>query len=134
MSVAEIRDALRAGYTALLEMGYEIAPARRRRFLALAREAQELLRGIEGLTYTVWEDAGTPNRFYELLVCRRPEVLDQLASTDGPLPRLAEEIEGCRVPSGFSLQRAWLGALPHGQRASRLGPAPEESLVRPGVA
>ncbi len=134
MTLTEIRQALRSGRTVLLQMGYEIAASRRHRFLALAAQAQEILRGIDGQTYTVWEDPGHPNRFYELLVCRRPEVLDQLASAHGPLPELAEAIEACRVPSGFSLHRAWVGALPDGQGAPGLAPAPEESLVRRGVA
>lgn len=130
MTLEEIRTALESGHTVLLQMGYEITPARRRRFLGLAREAQEILRGIEGQTYTVWEDPGHPNRFYELLVCRRLEVLDQLASAHGPLPKLAEEIEACRVPSGFSLHRAWLGALPDGHGAPRIAAVAGDSLGR----
>lgn len=130
MTLEEIRKALGAGYTVLLQMGYEVTPPRRRRFLALAQEAQEILRGIEGQTYTVWEDPGYPNRFYELLVCRRLEVLDQLASGHGPLPKLAEEIEACRVSSGFSLHRAWLGALPDAQGTPRIAAVTEDSLVR----
>jgi hypothetical protein len=130
MTLEEIRKALGSGYTVLLQMGYEVTPSRRRRFLALAQEAQEILRGIEGQTYTVWEDPGHPNRFYELLVCRRLEVLDQLASAHGPLPKLAEEIEACRVSSGFSLHRAWLGALPDAQGTLRIAAVTEDSLVR----
>lgn len=133
MTLAEIREALSAGHTVLLQMGYEIQASRRRRFLALARKAQEILSGIEGQTYTVWEDPGHPNRFYELLVCRQLEVLDQLASTYGPLPKLAEEIEACRIASGFSLHRAWLGALPDAHGAPRIGLAAEDSLIRQGV-
>jgi hypothetical protein len=130
MTLEEIRKALVSGNTVLLQMGYEITPSRRRRFLALAREAQEVLREIEGQAYTVWEDPGHPNRFYEMLVCRRLEVLDQLASVHGPLPKLAEAIEACRVPSGFSLHRAWLGALPDGHGAPRIAAITEDSLVR----
>jgi len=130
MTLGEIRKAVGSGYTVLLQMGYEIAANHRRRFLALAREAQEILRGIEGQTYTVWEDPAHPNRFYELLVCRRLEVVDQLASTHGPLPKLAEEIDACRVPSGFSLHRAWLGALPDMLGAPQVAAVTEDSLVR----
>lgn len=130
MTLEEIRKAVGSGCTVLLQMGYEVTPARRRRFLTLAQEAQEILRGIEGQTYTVWEDPSHPNRFYELLVCRRPEVVDQLASAHGPLPKLAEEIEACRIPSGFSLHRAWLGALPDAQGVPRIAGASEGSLVR----
>jgi hypothetical protein len=130
MTLEEIRKAVDSGCTVLLQMGYEITPDRRHRFLALAREAQEILRGIEGQTYTVWEDPGHPSRFYELLVCRRLEVLDLLASSDGPLPKLAEEIEACRVPSGFSLHRAWLEALPDALGAPQVAAVTEDSLVR----
>jgi hypothetical protein len=130
MTLEEIRTALESGHTVLLQMGYEIAPSRRPRFLGLAREAQEILRGIEGQAYTVWEDPGHPNRFYELLVCRRLEVLDQLASAHGPLPKLAEEMEACRVPSGFSLHRAWLGALSDAHGAPRIAAIAGDSLVR----
>jgi hypothetical protein len=130
MTLEEIRTALESGHTVLLQMGYEITPNRRRRFLGLAREAQEILRGIEGQTYTVWEDPGHPNRFYEFLVCRRLEVLDQLASTHGPLPKLAEEMETCRVPSGFSLHRAWLGALPDAHGAPRIAAVAGDSPGR----
>ncbi len=129
MTLEEIRRALASGCTVLLQMGYEISPSRRRRFLGLAREAQEILRDIEGQTYTVWEDPGHPNRFYELLVCRRLEVLDQLASAHGPLPKLAEEIETCRVPSGFTLHRAWLGALPEAHGVPQIGGIAGDRLI-----
>jgi hypothetical protein len=133
MTLEEIRRAVGAGRTVLLQMGYEITPVHRRRFLVLAQEAQEILRGIEGQTYTVWEDPSHPNRFYELLVCRRIDVLDQLASAHGPLPKLAEEIEACRVSSGFSLHRAWLGALPDAPGMPRIAAVSEDSLARGGV-
>ncbi|HWU40451.1 MAG TPA: hypothetical protein VN203_22615, partial [Candidatus Acidoferrum sp.] len=97
MTLEEIRGAVSSGSTILLQKGYEIAPNHRGRFLALARQTQEVLHGIDGQTYTVWEDPGHPNRFYELLVCRRLEVLDQLASADGLLSKLAEQIEACCV-------------------------------------
>ena len=130
MTLGQIRKAVSSGYTVLLQMGYEVRPDHRRRFLVLAREAQEILGRMQGQTYTVWEDPGHPNRFYELLVCRQLEVLDQLASTLGPLPKLAEEIDACRVPSGFSLHRAWLGALPDALGAPHVAAVSEDSLVR----
>ncbi|HWU40801.1 MAG TPA: hypothetical protein VN203_24395, partial [Candidatus Acidoferrum sp.] len=79
---------------------------------------------------TVWEDPGHPNRFYGLLVCRRLEVLGQLASADGPLSRLAEQIEACRVPSGFRLNRVWVGAITDGLEAPHVTAVSEDSLVR----
>lgn len=130
MTLEEIRKTVRSGYTVLLQMGYDIMPNRRRRFLALAREMQAILGGNAGQRYTVWEDAGHPNRFYALLVFRRLELLDQVASTHGPWPKLAEEIEACRVPSGFSLYRAWLGALPDPLGASHTTAVAEDLVVR----
>ncbi len=130
MTLEEIRKGVRSGYTVLLQMGYDIMPIRRRRFLALAREMRAILGGNAGQPYTVWEDAGHPNRFYALLVFRRLEVLDQLASTHGPWPKLAEEIEACRVPSGFSLYRTRLGALPAPLGASHTTAVAEDLVVR----
>lgn len=124
ISLPGIREALAAGRTVLLQMGYEVAPARRRRYLELLREVQEILRRVEGQTHTVWEDLAHPHRFYELLACRRVEILDQLAATDGPLATLAEEIEACRVPDGFTLRRAWWGALPGQEGTARVAPLP----------
>ena len=130
MTLEEIRSAVNSGYPVLLQIGYEIAPDHRSCFLALARQAQEVLRGSDGQPYTVWEDPGHPNRFYELLVCRRLEVVDQLASADGPLSKLAEQIEACRVPSGFRLNRAWLGAITDALEAPHMAAVTEDSLVR----
>jgi hypothetical protein len=124
----------------MLQMGYEIVPARRDRFLMLIREVQEVLRGVKGQSYTVWEDPGRPNRFYELLVCRQMGVLDELTSGDGPLARLVEQVEACRVPDGFALHRVWWDAVPeHAALANILlpdtrgrgGPSP---LPRGGAA
>lgn len=134
MTIEQIRAALSSGYAVLLQMGYEISPPRRRRFLALAREAHEILNGVEGQSYSVWEDPGHPNRFYEFLVCRRVEVLDELALAHGPLPKLAEQIEACRVRTGYSFHRAWVGALPDGQVTPRMAPVPEGSLSSQGIA
>jgi len=134
MTLPEIRHAMTSGRTVLLQMGYEIAPSRRRRFLRLARDAQGILRDLEGQTYTVWEDPSHPNRFYELLVCRRIEVLERLADAASPLSKLAEEIEACRVHSGFSLHRAWLGALPDEPGATWIVPLADGSPARRRVS
>lgn len=129
MALTEIRRALHSGHPVLLQMGYGIAPSHGRHFLALAQEARDILSGMDGQTCTVWEDPGRPNRCGELSLFRRLELLDQLASTEGPLPVLAEEIEACRVPSGSGLHGARLGALPDARGAPRLGPAPEGTQV-----
>ena len=112
VTLMEIRWALAAGRTVLLQMGYEIAPSQRIRFLDLVREMREVLRGVQGQMYTVWEDPAHPNRFYELLVCRQVGVLDHLTAGDGPLARLTEQVEACRAPDGFFLRRVWLDAVP----------------------
>lgn len=130
ITLAEIREALAAGHTVLLEMGSDIGLSNRSRFLELTRQMQEILSGVEGQTYTVWEDPAQPNRFYELMVCRELEILDQLAATEGPLPRLAAEIEACRVPRGFVLHRVWWGALPEQRWAAHFAPVPEASAAR----
>lgn len=130
MTLPEIRHALTSGRTVLLQMGYEIAPSRRRRFLRLARDAQGILRDLEGQTYTIWEDPSHPNRFYELLVCRRTEVLERLADAASPLSRLAEEIETCREHSGFRLHHAWLGALSDEPGATWIMPVGDGSPAR----
>jgi hypothetical protein len=130
MTLPEIRHALTSGRTVLLQMGYEIAPSRRRRFLRLARDAHGVLRELEGLTYTTWEDPSHPNRFYELMVCRRIEVLERLAEAASPLSRLAEEIETCRVHSGFRLHHAWLGALPDEAGGAWIMPVGDGSPAR----
>lgn len=130
ITLAEIREALGAGHTVLLEMGSDIAPSNRSRFLELTRQMQEILSGMEGQTYTVWEDPTQPNRFYEMLVCRQVGILDQLAATEGPLPRLAAEIEACRVPGGFVLHRVWWDALSEQRWAAPFAPIPEASVAR----
>jgi hypothetical protein len=115
VTLMEIRWALAAGRSVLLQMGYEVAPSQRIRFLDLVREMRAAFRGVQGQTYTVWEDPAHPNRFYELLVCRQVGVLDHLTAGDGPLARLAEQVEACRAPDGFFQRRVWLDAVPeHG--------------------
>jgi hypothetical protein len=130
MTLEEVEKAVESGRTVLLLVGYEITPDRRRRFLALVRETQEILGKGEEQTYTVWEDSGQPNRFYTLLVCRRLEILGQLVSARGPLSRQLEEIEACRVPSGFSPHRAWVEAVPNPLGAPHMAAVAENWLTR----
>lgn len=109
ITLSLIRATLLEGRTVLLQLGYEIAPAHRVRYLELMRQMRDALNGVEGQTYSVWEDPRHPNRFYELLACHRPTVLERLAAIEGPLPRLAKEIEACRPPNGPILRRVWWG-------------------------
>ncbi len=132
VTLMEIRWALAAGRSVLLQMGYEIAPSQRIRFLDLVREVREALRGVQGQMYTVWEDPAHPNRFYELLVCRQVGVLDHLTAGDGPLARLTEQVEACRAPDGFFLRRVWLDAEQSSVAGSPDYGGPLRSLSRLG--
>lgn len=122
VTLMEIRGGLAAGRAVLLQMGYEIAPSQRIRFLTLIREMQGVLYGVAGQTYTVWEDPAHSNRFYELLVCRQVGVLDHLEAGDGALARLTEQIEACRVPDGFVQRRVWWGAVPEQEWTAPFAP------------
>jgi hypothetical protein len=132
VALMEIRWALAAGRAVLLQMGYEVAPSQRIRFLELVREMREALRGVQGQTYTVWEDPAHSNRFYELLICRQVGVLDHLTAGDGPLARLTEQIEACRAPDGFFLRRVWLDAEQSSVADSIESGGPLRSLSRLG--
>ncbi len=129
-TLMEIRWALVARRTVLLRMGYEIAPSQRIRFLDLVRETREVLRCVQGQVYTVWEDPVHPNRFYELLVCRSVGVLDRLTTGDGPLARLVEQVEACRVSGGFAIRRVWWGAVPRQERRVPVAPGDAASTPR----
>lgn len=132
VTLMEIRWALAGGRTVLLQMGYEVAPSQRIRFLDLIREIRAAFRGVQGQTYTVWEDPAYPNRFYELLVCRQVGVLDHLTAGDGPLARLTEQLEACRAPDGFFLRRVWLDAEQSSVADSFESGGPLRSLSRLG--
>lgn len=124
VSRAQLRDRLAAGRPVMFQLGYEIAPAQRRRFLTAIRRMQAGMGGAEGWSYTVWEDPRHSHRFYELLVCFRPGALDQLAERDGGLAALAAEIEACRVPGGPIFRRVWWEVPPRRSAAApRSGPA-----------
>ena len=112
ITLPQIREALSAGRTVLMQLGYEIAPEQRVEYLELMREMQRILSEADGQTYSVWEDPRHPNRFYELLTCHRLVALDRLTSSQGELPGLATQVEACRVPGRPVLRRVWWGVLP----------------------
>lgn len=128
VTLEQIRRRLRDGHAVLLQLGYEIEPGERVHFLAAVTRMQEALRGMEGHTFTVWEDPRHPNRFYECLECRDLAALDRLMALDDPLPELAAEVEACRPPDGWIIRRAWWGI---GNRTYRSRPA-SRGIVRPG--
>jgi len=107
VSATQLRDMLARGRTVMLQLGYEIAEEHRPRYLELIGEIQASMEGLEGQSYTVWEDPRHLNRFYELLVCFRPEALDRLIDRDRRLAGIAAEIEACRAPRGPVFRRAW---------------------------
>lgn len=128
-----IREALTDGRTVLLQLGYDVAPSRRPRYLELLRQMQGALEGAQGLTHSAWEDPRHPHRLYELLVCQRPAALDALTTTDGLLARLGEEIETCRLSGGLVLRRVWWSVSAGSQGASALPPVPDAASIRGGV-
>jgi hypothetical protein len=129
----QIRDALLAGRTVLMQLGYEIVPERRAEYLGLMSEMHRILDATDGQTYTVWEDPRHPGRFYELLACHRLWALDRLTTSRGELPGLAERIEECRMPGRPVLRRAWWKIQPeHGQSAARVSPMDQASTRERG--
>jgi hypothetical protein len=112
IALDQIRKALIAGRTVLLQLGYEIAPDRRPEFLAVIREMQDILNGLDGHTHSVWEDPRHPNRFYELVICHRLDALDRLTKDRSELAGLDARIEACWLPGRPVLRRAWWGAFP----------------------
>ena len=128
-----IRKALSEGRTVLLQLGYDVAPSHRQRYLELVRQMRQALEKADGLTYSAWEDPRHPHRFYELLTCKRSAALDVLTATDGPLAILGEEIESCRLPSGLTLRRIWWAVPPRAEVASDLAPVREAVPVHEEV-
>lgn len=107
VSVSQLKDMLARGRTVLLQLGYEVKPDMRPRYLELIAKMQVGMGPLDGQHYTVWEDPRHPNRFYELLVCYRPEALERLMGRDWHLSEIAGEIEACRTPDGPVFRRAW---------------------------
>jgi len=133
ITLPQIREALSAGRTVLMQLGYEIAPEQRAEYLELMREMQRILSVADGQTYSVWEDPRHPNRFYELLTCHRLVALDRLTRSQGELPGLAAQVEACRVPGRPVLRRAWWGVLPErAQGAARVSLADRASARERG--
>jgi len=112
ITLDQIRKTLASGRTVLMQLGYEIAPERRREFLRLVREMQRVLNEVGGQVHSVWEDPRHPNRFYEVVVCHRLEDLDLLTSERSELAGLDAEIEACWLPGRPVLRRAWWGVFP----------------------
>ena len=103
----QIRSTLAGGRTVLLQLGYEIVSSRREEFLGLIREMHLALNDQGDDVYSAWEDPRRPNRFYEVVVCRRLETLDLLTSDRSELAALDAEIEACWRPGRPVLRRAW---------------------------
>ncbi len=120
VSVTQLRDMLARGRTVMLQLGYEVKPEMRPRYLELVGKMLDGMESLDGQRYTVWEDPRHPNRFYELLVCHRPGTLDRLMARDWHLAEIAAEIEACRAPHGPVFRRAWW----------ELRPAPSASPAR----
>jgi hypothetical protein len=128
-----IRDALSEGRTVLLQLGYDVAPSHRLRYLELVRQMRQALERAEGLTYSAWEDPRHPHRFYELLACKRLAALDVLTANDGALTILGDEIEACRLPAGLTRRRIWWAVPLQAEGASHLAPVREDTPVREEV-
>lgn len=103
----QIRSTLAGGRTILLQLGYEIVSSRREEFLGLIREMHLALNDQGDDVYSAWEDPRRPNRFYEVVVCRRLETLDLLTSDRSELAALDAEIKACWRPGRPVLRRAW---------------------------
>jgi len=112
ITLGQIRSTLAAGRTVLLQLGYEIMPSRREEFLGLIREMHLALNDLRDQVYSAWEDPRHPNRFYEVVVCRRLETLDLLTSDRSELAELDAAIEACRRPGRPVLRRVWWRILP----------------------
>jgi hypothetical protein len=121
VSLDQIRSTLASGHAVLLQLGYAIAPSRREEFLGLIREMHLALNGLDDQVYSAWEDPRHPNRFYEVVLCRRLEVLDLLTSESSELAGLDARIESCWLPGQPIALRAWWGVFPErGAEVSRL--------------
>jgi len=130
VTLTEIREHLLAGQTVMFQLGYEIALEHRGRYQELIQGMRQALSRIDGHTYAVWEDPRHPNRFYEVLVCRRPSALERLTRAQGELAGLAAGIEACRIPGRPVLRRTWWGVLPE-QNGRAFSGAPAPSTSRP---
>jgi hypothetical protein len=116
VTVEQIRRCLQQGQHVLLQLGYEIEPSQRANFLGAVGRMQEALEGMQGQTFTVWEDPRHSNRFYECLECRELRALERLLALNGPLQRLAAEVEACRPANGWVVRRALWGLSPLASR------------------
>jgi hypothetical protein len=111
VTLEHIRATLASGRTVLLQLGYDVSPRRRKEFLRLIREMQQVLNEVEGQVHSVWEDPKHPNRFYEVVVCDSLESLDRLTGDRDELASLAARIEACWLPGRPVVRRTWWGVL-----------------------
>lgn len=112
ITLDRIRSTLAGRRAVLLQLGYEIAPGRREEFLGLIRKVDLALNHRGDHVYSAWEDPRHPNRFYEVVVCRRLETLELLTSDRSELAELDAGIEACWRPGRPILRRAWWRILP----------------------
>jgi len=126
ITLDQIRSTLAGRRAVLLQLGYEIAPDRREDFLGLIRRVDLALNHRGDHVYSAWEDPRHPNRFYEVVVCRRLETLELLTSDRSELAELDAGIQACWRPGRPILRRAWWGILPerNGGEAEELVSAP----------
>jgi len=132
ITLPKIRGALEAGRTVLMQLGSEIASARRSEYLRLTREVRQILDGTDGRTYSVWEDPRHPNRFHELLICRRLDSLDLLSDGSGELAALTARIEACRSAGRQVQRRVWWAANPETGMTAPCPPAKSEPSAPEG--
>jgi hypothetical protein len=113
VSLQQIREHLLAGRTVMLQLGYEVSPEHRGKYLELVRGMRYAMGRLDGgQSYAVWEDPRHANRFYEVLICPRLSTLDRLLRYPGELGAMAAGIEACRAPGRPVLRRTWWGVVP----------------------
>jgi hypothetical protein len=113
VTLQQIREHLLAGRTVMLQLGYEVSPEHRGRYLELVRGMRQAMGRLDGgQSYAVWEDPRHANRFYEVLTCQRLSTLERLLRYPGELGAMAAGIEACRVPRRPVLRRTWWGVVP----------------------
>ena len=116
ITLDQIRSTLAAGRTVLLQLGYEIVPSRREEFLGLIREMHLALNELRDQVYSAWEDPRHPNRFYEVVVCRRLETLDLLTSDRSELAEPGRRDRGMQASRTAGLAPGLVEDSPRARR------------------